>query len=82
MSGQSRRGHRFERFSVQSPTGPDGRFRIRGLISGVFYNVEAIKNNTTNYSDRFLGSIGKGRWTIKPGESQNWGDVQLKKYRP
>jgi RNA polymerase sigma factor (sigma-70 family) len=73
---------RFERLSVQPPTGPDGRFRISGLIPGVSYNVDAIKNNTTNYSERFLGSIGKGRWTIMPGETQNWGDVQVKKYRP
>jgi hypothetical protein len=73
---------RFERLSVQPPTGPDGRFRINGLIPGVSYNVDAIKNNTTNYSERFLGSIGKGRWTVKPGEIQDWGDVQVKKYRP
>ena len=73
---------RFERLSVQPPTGPDGRFLINGLIPGVVYNVDAIKNNTTNYSDRFLGSIGKGRWTVKPGEIQDWGDVQVKKYRP
>jgi RNA polymerase sigma factor (sigma-70 family) len=73
---------RFERFSVQAPTGPDGRFRIGGLIPGVSYSVDAIKNNTTNYSDRFLGSIGKNRWTVKPGESQDWGDVQATRFSP
>ena len=49
---------RFERLSVQPSTGPDGRFQIKGLIPGVSYNVDAIKNDTTNYSDRFLGTIG------------------------
>jgi hypothetical protein len=73
---------RFERFSVQPPTGPDGRFRIRGLVPGVVYSVDAIKNNTKNYSERFLGSIGKSRCTVKPGETQDWGDVQVKKYSP
>jgi hypothetical protein len=73
---------RFERFSVQPPTDTDGRFRIRGLIPSVFYNVNAIKNNSPNYSDRFLGSIGKRRWTVKPGESQDWGDVQVNKFAP
>jgi RNA polymerase sigma factor (sigma-70 family) len=71
---------RFERFSVQPPTGPDGRFRIGGLVPGVSYNIDAIKNNTTNFSDRYLGSIGKSRWVVKPGEDQEWGDVQVKKY--
>ena len=73
---------REERFSGQSATGPDGRFRIRGLVPGVYYNVDAIKDNATNYSERFLGSIGKSRWTVKPGENQDWGDVQVKKYSP
>ncbi|MFI5456245.1 MAG: sigma-70 family RNA polymerase sigma factor [Isosphaerales bacterium] len=73
---------RFERFSDQTKTGPDGRFRIKGLVPGVSYDVEAINNNTTNYSDRFLGHIHKSRWTVKPGETHDWGDVQVKKYMP
>jgi hypothetical protein len=73
---------RFERFSVQPPIGPDGRFRISGLVPGVVYSVDAIKNNTSNYSERFVGSIGKNRWTVKPRETQDWGDVQVKKYSP
>ncbi len=71
---------RFERLSVEPSTGPDGRFRIKGLIPGVSYNVDAVKNDTTNYTDRFLGTIGATRWTIKPGETQDWGDVQVKPY--
>jgi len=73
---------RFERFSDQTKTGPDGRFRIKGLVPGVSYTAEAIKNNTTNYSDRFLGHIQKSRWTVRPGEIQDWGDVQVTKYMP
>jgi len=73
---------RFERFSGQPATGPDGRFRIKGLVPGVSYSVEAVKTNTTNYSDRFLGRIYKPRWTVKPGETQDWGDVQVKAYMP
>jgi hypothetical protein len=73
---------RFERFSVQPPTGTDGRFRINGLIPGVGYNIDAIKNNTTNQSERSVGAIGKSRWTVKPGEARDFGDVQVKRYSP
>jgi len=79
---QDLKATRFERFSDQPKTGPDGRFRIKGLVPGISYTVEAIKNNTTNYSDRFLGHIHKSHWTVKPGETEDWGDVQVKKYMP
>jgi RNA polymerase sigma factor (sigma-70 family) len=71
-----------ERFSVQPPTGPDGRFEIKGLIPGVTYNVAAVKNDTRDSLERMLGSIGKTQWTVKPGETQDWGNVQVKKYGP
>jgi hypothetical protein len=63
-------------------TGPDGRFRITNLVPGLTYNVEAIKNNEMNYSLRAEGYLHKNQWTIKPGETLDWGDVQATPYRP
>jgi hypothetical protein len=70
---------RGERFPGEPPTGPDGRFRISGLVPGVPYSVVAISNGEANH---VMGTIGNPRWTIKPGESQNWGNVHVMKYLP
>ena len=71
-----------EVFNQGLVTGPDGRFRIDGLVPGVPYELDAIKNNETNYSLRSEGYLHKNRWTVKPGETQDWGDVQAKRYMP
>jgi hypothetical protein len=63
-------------------TGPDGRFRIKNLVPGLTYNVEAIKPNESNYSLRAEGYLHKNHWTLKLGETLDWGDVQVKPYRP
>jgi RNA polymerase sigma factor (sigma-70 family) len=63
-------------------TGPDGRFRITNLVPGLTYYVEAIRNNEMNYSLRAEGYLHKNRWTVKPGETLDWGDVQAKAYGP
>ena len=70
-----------ERFEPMT-TGPDGRFRVTQLIPGVTYSVEAIKPNETNYSLRAEGYLKATGWTVKPGEAQDWGDVQARAYRP
>jgi RNA polymerase sigma factor (sigma-70 family) len=62
-------------------TGPDGRFQIRNLVPGVQYNVSAIKKNERNFSLRGEGYLHKNWWTIKPGETVDWGDVQVQIYR-
>jgi hypothetical protein len=64
---------RVERFPGAPPTGPDGRFRIRGLVAGVSYTVREITFNATLESE-----IGNPVWTVKSGETQDWGDVQAK----
>jgi hypothetical protein len=69
-----------ERFEPLT-SGPDGRFRIRNLVPGVSYAVEAIKKNEMNQSFRAEGYLQKTRWTVKPGETQDWGDVQVQPYR-
>ncbi len=61
-------------------TGPDGRFRIKNLVPGLTYNVEVIKPNERNYSFRAEGYLHKNQWTVKPGETIDWGDVQAKPY--
>jgi RNA polymerase sigma factor (sigma-70 family) len=65
---------RVERYPGEPPTGPDGRFRIRGLVAGVSYTVREIAFNAMVESE-----IGKPAWTVKSGETQDWGDVQAKK---
>jgi len=72
---------RFERFIDKPTTDPDGRFRIKGLVPGVSYTIESIKN-TSNYSERFLGPIHKRQWTVNSGENQDWGDVRVVVERP
>jgi hypothetical protein len=63
-------------------TGPDGRFRITNLVPGFPYTLQVVKKNETNYSLRAEGYLRKNQWTVKPGEVQDWGDVQVKTYRP
>ncbi|MGP0063332.1 MAG: sigma-70 family RNA polymerase sigma factor [Isosphaeraceae bacterium] len=63
-------------------TGPDGRFRIKNLVARFPYTVEVIKKGEMNYSFRAEGYLKKNEWNIKPGETQDWGDVQVKSYRP
>ncbi len=63
-------------------TGPDGRFRIRNLVPALTYNVEVIKRGEINYSLRAEGYLHQNGWTIRPGETLDWGDVQVKPYRP
>jgi hypothetical protein len=62
-------------------TGPDGRFQIRNLVPGVQYNVSAIKKNERNFSLRGEGYLHKNWWTVEPGETVDWGDVQVQIYR-
>jgi len=71
-----------ELFNEGLKGGPDGRFRLEGLVSGVPYELDVIKKNEKNYSLRSEGYLHKSRWTVKPGETQNWGDVQVKRYMP
>ncbi len=66
------------RFGVQPPTGPDGRFRISGLVPGVAYSFDAMELDNTTHQNRFLGWIGKPQQTFKAGETQDWGDVCAK----
>ncbi len=62
-------------------TGPDGRFRIKTLVPGLTYHVAVIKKQfVRNYSLRTEGYLHKNEWTIKPGETVDWGDVQVEPY--
>jgi protocatechuate 3,4-dioxygenase beta subunit len=67
-------------------TDAEGRFRITGLVPEVVYSLSAAKNHgTIGYdpdeayilNDRHRW-IMKHQWAIKPGETQDWGDVQVK----
>jgi hypothetical protein len=70
---------RLERFPAEPPTGPDGRFRIGGLVPGASYSVEVVGNDAAK---RFVGSIGKARWTLKAGKTQDWGELRTKDSNP
>jgi hypothetical protein len=64
-----------QRFSPPLITGPDARFRIRGLVPGASYTLAAIKKGAPEES-RYEGNLHAERWTLKPGEVQDWGDVR------
>ncbi len=56
-------------------TGPDGRFRFTGLIPKIPFLVTVYKKNAP---DEDAEGYLKGDSTVKPGEIQDWGDVQAK----
>jgi len=70
-----------ELFPNQGATDRDGRFLIDSLVTGVQYQLQAINANERNYSLRSEGYLHHLHWTIQPGETQDWGDVQVNKKR-
>jgi RNA polymerase sigma factor (sigma-70 family) len=69
-----------QRFAPPPMTGPDGRFRIRGLVPGMSYTLAVIKRGEKNYEFRYEGYLHTNRWTLKPGEVSDWGDVRPTEY--
>ena len=63
----------------QGATDRDGRFSIDSLVAGLRYQLEAIKPNERNYSLRGEGYLHRPEWSLSPGETQDWGDIQVKK---
>ncbi len=66
-----------QHFSPPLLTGPDGRFRIRGLVPGVSYTVAAIRKGAKDDEHRYEGNVHSDLWTLKPGEMRDWGDVRV-----
>ena len=58
-------------------TGPDGRFRIPDLVPGLRYSV-TVEDRNAMPSRRSEGYLHAPELVFKPGEVQNWGDVQVK----
>jgi RNA polymerase sigma factor (sigma-70 family) len=56
-------------------TGPDGRFRITSLVPRIPFLVTVYKGNAL---DEDAEGYLKRDSTVKPGEVQDWGDVQVK----
>jgi RNA polymerase sigma factor (sigma-70 family) len=54
-------------------TDDEGRFRLGLLVPGVRYEISVGKDFA------FGGYLDRTWWTIGPGESQDWGDVRVKK---
>jgi hypothetical protein len=63
-------------FSPPVITNPVGRFRIRGLVPGLSYTVAVIKKGAKADESRYEGNLHADRWTLNPGEVQDWGDVR------
>ncbi len=63
----------------QGGTDREGQFSIDCLTAGLRYRLEAIKPNERNYSLRAEGYLHSPHWTLNPGETQAWGDIQVKK---
>jgi RNA polymerase sigma factor (sigma-70 family) len=64
-------------FTPPLVTGPDGRFRIRGIVPGVSYTVAVIRKGAKDYEQRYEGNVHGDLWTLKPGEVRDWGDVRV-----
>ena len=62
-------------FTPLLQTGPDGRFRIAGLVPGLHYAVAVIRKGA-DYEHRYEGNLHGEGWTVKPGEVRDWGDVR------
>jgi hypothetical protein len=63
-------------FSPPLLTGPDGRFRITGLVPGLSYTVAVIRKGAKDDEHRYEGTLHGEAWTVKPGEVRDWGDVR------
>jgi hypothetical protein len=59
-------------------TGPDGRFRIPQLIAGLSYRVAALRTDGAQPGMRHEDTLRSSGLILKPGEVQDWGDVQAK----
>ena len=66
-----------EALDAHARTGPDGRFRIRPLVPGLFYSFEVLKPREKGTPPQSEGHLFRGRWTLKT-DIQDWGDVQAK----
>ena len=69
------------RTDAELAPGPSAETGYGPLVPGVQYNVSAIKKNEPNFSFRGEGYLHKNRWSVKPGETVDWGDVQVQIYR-
>ncbi len=57
-------------------TGPDGRFRVIGLVPGLSYSLAVLRRHERDERRRYEGNLHRDEWTIKPGEVIDWGDVR------
>jgi hypothetical protein len=57
-------------------TGPDGRFRMRGLVPRLPYTVSVIRRAAKDEEHRYEGYLHINTWTLNPGERRDWGDVR------
>lgn len=62
-------------------TGPDGRFRVPNLIPGMTYGITVASGSPGKAMYEQEGFLHSPEWTIKPGETREWGDVQVQSYR-
>jgi hypothetical protein len=58
-------------------TGDDGCFLINGVIGEVRYRVDVQTSAMRAAGQAREGSLKATRWSLKPGESVNWGDVAV-----
>jgi len=75
----SRTGECWFEVEDQRVTDLEGRFSIDSLVAGLHYQLQAIKPHERNYSLRGEGHLHRPQWTVNPGETQTWGDIQVKK---
>jgi hypothetical protein len=58
-------------------TGEDGTFVITGVIPELKHRVDVLRTNFRGSGGNKEGYLKATRWSLKPGESVNWGDVRV-----
>jgi RNA polymerase sigma factor (sigma-70 family) len=57
-------------------TGTDGRFEVTGVIPGCTYRIDVAGSDVPPMTHPKEGYLRATRWTLKPGEVLDWGDVR------
>jgi hypothetical protein len=58
-------------------TDAGGRFEITGVIPGCTYRIDVAGTDVPPSAFQKEGFLGDRKWSLKPGETVDWGDVRV-----